>query len=135
MEELLGLRVWEGSQLEGRSGLRFAIEKLSISMTMAAGVSSPALVFLTDSSTASTVRTNTEEVSFSTIDELCTSSGSQPAGPDDFLDRKFPDELDLICPGSLSVLHDISLRVIRAGYTKELLQTFTIAPCDVLDRY
>jgi hypothetical protein len=47
------------------------------------------------------------------------------------LDRKFPDELDLICPGSLSVLHDISLRVIRAGYTKELLQT----PCDVLDRY
>ncbi|XP_047095382.1 exocyst complex component EXO70B2-like [Lolium rigidum] len=135
MEELLSLRVWEGSQLEGRRGLCFAIEKLSISMTMTAGVSSPALVFLTDSSTASTVRTNTGEVSFSTIDELCTSGGSQPAGPDDFLDGKFPGELDLICPGSLSVLHDISLRVIRAGYTKELLQTFTIAPCDVLDRF
>ncbi|KAM0917830.1 hypothetical protein ACQ4PT_009253 [Festuca glaucescens] len=135
MEEPLSLRVWDGSQLEGRSGLCFAIEKLSVSMTMTAGVSSPALVFLTDSSTTSTVRTNTGEVSLSTIDELCTSCGSQPAGPDDFLDGKFLGELDLICPGSLSVLHDISLRVIRAGYTKELLQTFTSAPCDVLERF
>lgn len=97
-------------------------------MTAAHGVSSPALAFLTDSSTASTVRTSTGEVSFSTVDELYASNESQPAGADVFLDGKFPDELDLICPTSLSILHEISLRVIRAGYTEELLQTFTNAP-------
>jgi hypothetical protein len=130
MEELLSLRVWDGSQLEGRSGLRFAVERLSVSMTATRSLSSPAIVFLTSGST-----TSTGEFSFSTVDELYASGGSQSAGPGVLLDGKFQDELDLICPGSLAVLHEISLRVIRAGYTKELLQTFTNAPCDVLDRY
>jgi hypothetical protein len=135
MEELLSLRVWNGSQLEGRSGLHFAVERLSVSMTTTRSLSSPALVFLTSGSTTSTVRTSTREFSFSTVDELYASGGSQPAGADVFFDGKFQDELHLICPRSLAVLHEISLRVIRAGYTKELLQTFTNAPCDVLDRY
>uniref|UniRef100_A0ACD5W2A8 Uncharacterized protein n=1 Tax=Avena sativa TaxID=4498 RepID=A0ACD5W2A8_AVESA len=136
MEELLSLRVWDGSQLEGRSGLRFALDRFSVSMTATRSLSSPALAFLTSGSMASTVRASTGEFSFNTVDELYASGGSQlPAGPDVLLDGKFPDELDLICPGSLAVLHEISLRVIRAGYTKELLQTFTNAPCDVLDRF
>lgn len=50
-------------------------------------------------------------------------------------DGETPDELNLICLASLPVLHEISLRVIRAGYTKELLHAFSNAPCDVLDRY
>ncbi len=51
------------------------------------------------------------------------------------LDGEFFDELDLFSPASLSVLHHIAQRVIRAGYTKELLHTFTNAPCDVFDRF
>ncbi|VAI85037.1 unnamed protein product [Triticum turgidum subsp. durum] len=135
MEEFLSLRVWDGSQLEGRSGLRFAVDKLSVSVAAARGASS-SFAFLTGGSTASTVRTSTAELSSGTVDELYASgSGSQPAGPDVFSDGEFPDELDLICPASLSILHEISLRVIRAGYTKELLHTFANAPCEVLDRY
>jgi hypothetical protein len=77
MKELLSLRIWDGSQLEGRTSLHFTIEKLpaAVSMTMTAGVSSPALGFLTDSTTAKTVRTNTGEVSFSTTYELYSRPG------------------------------------------------------------
>ncbi|KAM3209266.1 hypothetical protein ACQJBY_063757 [Aegilops geniculata] len=135
MEEFLSLRVWDGSQLEGRSGLRFAVHKLSVSVAAARGASS-SFAFLTGGSTASTVRSRTSmaELSSGTVDELYA-SGSQPAGPDVFSDGEFPDDLALICPASLSVLHEISLRVIRAGYTKELLHTFADAPCEVLDRF
>jgi hypothetical protein len=48
---------------------------MAVSMTMTAGVSSPARGFLTDRSTAKMVRTNTGEVSFSTIDELYSRPG------------------------------------------------------------
>lgn len=125
VEEFLRLRVWDASQLEGRCGLRFAVEKLMVS---AADCGVP-LLFPTDDSN-STVGT--------ILSELYASGGSESSGPDVvtvFLDGKFLDELGLIRPPSLSVLHEIALRVIRAGYTNELLHTFTNAPCDVLDRF
>ncbi|KAM3188973.1 hypothetical protein ACQJBY_067740 [Aegilops geniculata] len=137
MEEVVKLRVWDGSQLEGRSGLRFAVEKLSVSMA-SRGSSSIAFLIGDSTSTArtgdsiSTVRSSTGDFSYSTVDELYASGGSQRGVVTGF---KSLDEFDLICPASVSVLHEISKRVIRAGYTKELLQAFDNAPCDVLDRF
>uniref|UniRef100_A0ACD5T8I1 Uncharacterized protein n=1 Tax=Avena sativa TaxID=4498 RepID=A0ACD5T8I1_AVESA len=132
MKEVTNLRVWDGSRLEGSTGLGFAAEKLSVSM-VSRGISS-SLAFLTEDS-ISTVRTgdstaSTGELSSSTVDELLYASGGTVL----LLKGQSLDELNLICPGSLSVLHEISLRVIRAGYTEELLDAFTHAPCDVLDR-
>ncbi|KAJ1286698.1 hypothetical protein BS78_03G371900 [Paspalum vaginatum] len=82
--------------------------------------------------------TSTGELSVGTTDELHASGRSLFSCPDMvtvFVDGTVPNDLHLICPASLSVLHEIALRVIRAGYTKELLQTFTKAPCHVLDRF
>jgi len=89
-EELLSLRAWDESQMEGRSGLCLAVEKLSISMAASCGMSSPALLFLTGSRTASTVRTSTWEVGFSSIDELYVSCRRQLDGPDIILGREVP---------------------------------------------
>jgi hypothetical protein len=44
------------------------------------------------------------------------------------------DGLDLICPAGGFVLHEIALRIVRAGCTEELFREFANAPCDVLDR-
>uniref|UniRef100_A0ACD5UIF8 Uncharacterized protein n=1 Tax=Avena sativa TaxID=4498 RepID=A0ACD5UIF8_AVESA len=134
MKEVTSLRVWDGSRLEGSTGLRFAVEKLSVSMA-SRGVSSSSFAFLTEDDSISTARTgdstaSTGELSSSTVDELLYASGGTV-----LLEGEFLDELSLICPGSLSVLHEVSLRVIRAGYTEELLDTFTHAPCDILDRF
>ncbi|GJM92268.1 hypothetical protein PR202_ga08719 [Eleusine coracana subsp. coracana] len=51
------------------------------------------------------------------------------------MDGEFLDEIDLICPAGVSVLHEIAQRVIRAGGTEEFLQAFATAPCDVLDSF
>ncbi|KAF0916392.1 hypothetical protein E2562_007493 [Oryza meyeriana var. granulata] len=124
IEGFLRLRVWDASKLEGRGGLRFAVEKLSVSAA-ANGVS---LAFPTTGSISTA----------STIGELYASGESQSSTADAvtvLLDGEFFDVLDLISPASLSVLHQIAVRVIRAGYTKGLLQAFTNAPCDFLDRF
>lgn len=121
VEEFLRLRVWNASQ----SQLRAAVEKLSVSLP-ASGLS---LAFPSTGDTTSTG---------STAGELYASSGSPASIPDEvaaLFDGEFLDKLDLICPASVSVLHEIAHRVIRAGYTEELLQAFTNAPCDVLDRF
>ncbi|RLN22871.1 exocyst complex component EXO70A1-like [Panicum miliaceum] len=83
--------------------------------------------------------TSTAEFSVTTTDELRVSGRSLSSLPDNALtvsvDGTLSDDLHLICPASLPVPHEIATRVIRAGYTKELLQTFTKAPCHVLDRF
>ena len=131
MDEFLLLRVWDASQQEGKDGLRVAAEKLSVSL--APGGSGVWPAFPTGGTTS------TGELSVSTTDELRASGRSLSNWPDNALttsvDGTFSDDLHLICPASLPVLHEIATRVIRAGYTKELLQTFTKAPCHVLDRY
>lgn len=126
MEEFLRLKVWDASQMEVRLGVRFAVGKFS--MPAADSGVSLSLAFPTTGSISTA----------STIDELYASGGSQSSrvgAVTMLLDGEFFDELDLISPASLSVLHQIALRVIRAGYTKELLHAFTNAPCDVLDRF
>ncbi|TVU36141.1 hypothetical protein EJB05_18058, partial [Eragrostis curvula] len=125
MEEFLLLRVWDASGLQGLTGLGFADETQRSA--------SASLAFFKSCSTS------TDELSLkSTSDELYASSGSHSSRPDMVtvvVDGTFLDDLDLICPGSLPVLHEIALRVIRAGYTGELIRTFTKPPCDVLDRF
>ncbi|CAO2167417.1 unnamed protein product [Urochloa humidicola] len=132
MDEFLLLRVWDASQLEGRHGLRVAAERLSVSV--GPGGSGVCLAFPTGGSTS------TGELSVSSTGELRASGTSLSSWPDVlsttvFVDDVFSEDLRLICPASLPVLHEIALRVIRAGYTKELLQTFAKAPCHVLDRF
>ncbi|RCV28640.1 hypothetical protein SETIT_5G419400v2 [Setaria italica] len=137
MDEFLLLRVWDASQLEGGHGLRVAIERLSVSV-LAPGGSGVCLAFPTGGSIS------TGELSVSTTDELHASDMSLSSWPDmltAFVDGTaglheiHADDLHLIRPASLPVLHEIALRVIRAGYTKEFLQTFAKAPCHVLDRF
>ena len=123
MDEFLLLRVWDASQLEGKEGLRVAVEKLSVSLASASVGSGVWPAFPTGGTTS------TGELSVSTTGELRASGRSLSSWPDN------AGDLHLICPASLPVLHEIATRVIRAGYTKELLQTFTKAPCHVLDRY
>ncbi|CAL4959903.1 unnamed protein product [Urochloa decumbens] len=131
MDEFLLLRVWDASQLEGRHGLRVAAERLSVSV--GPGGSGVCLAFPTGGSTS------TGGLSVTTTGELRASGTSLSSWPDTvFVDGELSEEdlrLTLICPASLPVLHEIALRVIRAGYTKELLQTFTKASCHVLDRF
>ena len=121
MDEFLLLRVWDASQQEGKDGLRVAAEKLSVSLAPGGNGVWPA--FPTGGTTS------TGELSVSPPGELRASGRSLSSWPDN------AGDLHLICPASLPVLHEIATRVIRAGYTKELLQTFTKAPCHVLDRY
>ncbi|CAL4946068.1 unnamed protein product [Urochloa decumbens] len=132
MDEFLLLRVWDTSQLEGRHGLHAAAERL-LSVSIGPGGSGVCLAFPTGGSTS------TGELSVNTTGELRASSTSLSSWPDVlgvFVDGEFSEDLDLICPASLPpVLHEIALRVIRAGYTNELLQTFAKAPCDVVDRF
>ncbi|KAF0916388.1 hypothetical protein E2562_007489 [Oryza meyeriana var. granulata] len=119
MDEFLRLRVWNASSQE----LRFAVEKLSIA------VSANALWLAFPSTGARS----------STASTVGRASGGSPSSTHGdmaaLLDGEFLDELELLCPASLPVLHEIALRVIRAGYTKELVQKFTNSPCDVLDRF
>ncbi|XP_006645189.2 exocyst complex component EXO70A1-like [Oryza brachyantha] len=120
MDEFLRLRVWNALSHE----LRYAIDKLSVA------VSANALWIAFPS-------TGARSSSASTVGRA---SGGSPtsSAPGDvavLLDGEFLDELELLCPASLPVLDEIALRVIRAGYTKVLVQKFKNSPCDVLDRF
>lgn len=120
MDEFICLRVWNASSHD----LRLAVDRLAV------GASANALWQHTFPSTGD------RSSSASTVGRA--SAGSPSSAPGDlvgFLDGEFLDELQLLCPASLLVVHEIAHRVIRAGYTKELVQKFTNSPCDVLDRF
>jgi exocyst complex component 7 len=121
VEEFLRVRVWNASQL------RFAVDRLSL---VSSGPS--AMVFPSDGD-----RTN----SASTDGELDASDGTQSRAssspPEEvaaLVDGEFLDDLHLVCPAGVTVLHEIAQRVIRADGTKEFIRAFADAPCDVLDR-
>uniref|UniRef100_A0A0E0JSF1 Exocyst subunit Exo70 family protein n=1 Tax=Oryza punctata TaxID=4537 RepID=A0A0E0JSF1_ORYPU len=119
MDEFLRLRVWNASSQD----LRLAVDRLSV------GVSANAQWLAVHG-------TGDRSSSASTVGRA--SGGSPSSAPGDlvgFLNVEFLDDLQLLCPASLPVLHEIARRVIRAGYTKELVQKFTNSPCDVLDRF
>uniref|UniRef100_A0A0D9V975 Exocyst subunit Exo70 family protein n=1 Tax=Leersia perrieri TaxID=77586 RepID=A0A0D9V975_9ORYZ len=118
MDEFLRLRVWNASSHQ----LRFAVDKLS-----AVGASANALWLATFGGDGGSIS------SASTVGR--SSASSSPCDVAALLDGEFMDELQLLSPASLLVLHEIALRVVRAGYTKELVQKFTNSPCDVLDRF
>ncbi|KAJ1286703.1 hypothetical protein BS78_03G372000 [Paspalum vaginatum] len=120
VEEFLRVRVWNASPLRG------AVDRLSLPSS---GVSM--LVFPSAGERAS---------SASTGGELDASDGSRSGAssgvPDEIaalLDGERWDELDLVRPAGVSVLHEIALRMVRAGCAMELSQAFANAPCDVLD--
>ncbi|WVZ67757.1 hypothetical protein U9M48_016797 [Paspalum notatum var. saurae] len=120
VEEFLRVRVWNASPLRG------AVDRLSLASS---GVS--LLVFPSAGERAS---------SASTGGELDASDGSRSGAssgvPDEvaaLLDGECWDELDLVRPAGVAVLHEIALRMVRAGCAMELSRAFVNAPCDVLD--
>ncbi|XP_062228962.1 exocyst complex component EXO70A1-like [Phragmites australis] len=124
VEEFLRVRVWNNIQL------RVAVDKLSLASS---GVSLMAFPGTGDRN--STTRTASDGSQSRSSSSQSWSSSSVPDDVATLLDDEFLDELNLICPAGVSVLHEIALRVIRSGCTKELLRAFSNAPCDVLDRF
>nr|CAB3479168.1 unnamed protein product [Digitaria exilis] len=123
MEEFLRVRVWDASPL------RVAVDRLSLAST---GVS--LLVFPSADGDRASAASSGEEVDASDGTQSRASSGV----PDEvaaLLEGEVWDELDLVRPAGVSVLHEIAIRIIRAGCTKELFRAFANAPCDVLDRF
>ncbi|GJM92153.1 hypothetical protein PR202_ga08588 [Eleusine coracana subsp. coracana] len=127
VEECLRVRVWDAAQL------RFAVDRLALASSGASAMAFPS---------GAGDRTN----STSTGGGTSSSDGSQPrrvslswSVPEEIaalVDAEFLDEqLHLICPAGVSVLHEIAQRVVRADGTKEFLRAFANAPCDVLDRF
>ncbi|OEL38539.1 hypothetical protein BAE44_0000441 [Dichanthelium oligosanthes] len=121
--EFLRVRVWNSS-----SRLRVAVHRLSLASS---SVSLPS---------AAADKTS----SVGTGGDVDASHGSRSrassAGPDEVAalldDGESWDELDLICPAGVSLLHAIALRVNRAGCTMELFRAFSKAPCcDVIDGF
>lgn len=122
VEEFLRVRVWNASRLRG------AVDRLSLASS---GVS--LLVFPSAGDRASSASTG-GEVDASDESRSRASSGV----PDEvaaLLDGECWDELDLVRPAGVSVLHEIAMRMVRAGCTEELVRAFPNAPCDVLDRF
>ncbi|GJM92265.1 hypothetical protein PR202_ga08716 [Eleusine coracana subsp. coracana] len=138
VEELLRVRVWNAAQL------RFAVDRLALASS---GASAMAFHSAAGNRTNST-STGGGTSSASTGRELDASDGSQqprrvslswsvvPEEIAALVDGEFLDEqVDLICPAGVSVLHEIAQRVVRADGTKEFLRAFANAPCDVLDSF
>ncbi|CAO2167418.1 unnamed protein product [Urochloa humidicola] len=118
VEEFLRVRVWDASPL------RAAADRLALA-------SSGASLLLFPSAASS-----------GTGGEVDASDGSRSRAssgvPDEvaeLLESEVWDELDLVRPAGVSVLHEIALRMVRAGCNKELSRAFANAPCDVLDRF
>ncbi|CAO1942702.1 unnamed protein product [Urochloa humidicola] len=118
VEEFLRVRVWDASPL------RAVADKLALA-------SSGASLLLFPSAASS-----------GTGGEVDASDGSRSRAssgvPDEvaeLLETEVWDELDLVRPAGVSVLHEIALRMVRAGCNKELSRAFANAPCDVLDRF
>jgi len=122
VEEFLRVRVWNASRLRG------AVDRLSLAST---GLSLQ--VFPSAGERASSAGTGGGEVDASDGSRSRASS-SVPDEIAVLLEADVWDGLDLICPAGVSVLHEIALRIVRAGCTEELFRAFANAPCDVLDR-
>nr|CAB3475151.1 unnamed protein product [Digitaria exilis] len=123
VEEFLRVRVWDASPL------RVAVDRLSLAST---GVS--LLVFPSADGDRASAASSGEEVDASDGTRSRASSGV----PDEvaaLLEGEVWDELDLVRPAGVSVLHEIAIRIIRSGCTNEFFRAFANAPCDVLDRF
>ena len=121
VEEFLRVRVWDASPL------RVAVDGLALASS---GVS--LLVFPSAGDRTSDASSG-GEVDASDGTRSRASSGV----PDEvavLLEGEVWDELDLVRPAGMSVLHEIALQMVRAGCTKELFRAFLNTPCDVLDR-
>ncbi|RCV28642.1 hypothetical protein SETIT_5G419600v2 [Setaria italica] len=122
VEEFQRVRVWDASPL------RTAVDRLSLASS---GVS--LLVFPSSGDRTSSASSG-GEVDASDGTRSRASSGV-PDKVAALLESEVWDELDLVRPAGVSVLHEIALRMVRAGCTKELFRAFANAPCDVLDRF
>ncbi|XP_066310521.1 exocyst complex component EXO70A1-like [Miscanthus floridulus] len=124
VEEFLRVRVWNGSRLRG------AIDRLSLAST---GLS--LLVFPSAGERASSASAGTGGDVDVSDGSRSRASSSVPDEVAALLDAEVWDDLDLICSPGVSVLHEIALRIVRAGHTEELFRAFANAPCDVLDSF
>ncbi|PUZ53413.1 hypothetical protein GQ55_5G051000 [Panicum hallii var. hallii] len=122
VEEFLRVRVWDASPL------RVAVDGLTLASS---GMS--LLVFPSAGDRTSEASSGGEvDASYGTRSRASSGVPDEVAA---LLEGEVWDELDLVRPVGVSVLHEIALRMVRAGCTKELFRAFANAPCDVLDRF
>lgn len=122
VEEFLRVRVWNASLLRG------AVHRLSLAST-----NQSRLIFPSAGERNSSAGTG--GVVDASDGSRSRASSSVPHEVAALLDAEVWDDLDLICPAGVSVLHEIALRVVRAGCTEVLFRAFANAPCDVLDSF
>lgn len=122
VEEFLRVRVWNASLLRG------AVHRLSLAST-----NQSRLIF--PSARERNSSAGTGGVVDASDGSRSRASSSVPHEVAALLDAEVWDDLDLICPAGVSVLHEIALRVVRAGCTEVLFRAFANAPCDVLDSF
>lgn len=122
VEEFLRVRVWNASLLRG------AVHRLSLAST-----NQSRLIFPSAGKKDSSAGTG--GVVDASDGSRSRASSSVPHEVAALLDAEVWDDLDLICPAGVSVLHEIALRVVRAGCTEVLFRAFANAPCDVLDSF
>jgi len=122
VEEFLRVRVWDASPL------RVAVDGLALASSGAS-----LLVFPSAGDGTSAASSGGE----ADASDGTRSSRASSGVPDEvaaLLEGEVWDELHLVRPAGVSVLHEIALRMVRAGCTKDLFRAFPNAPCDVLDR-
>ncbi|CAL4946064.1 unnamed protein product [Urochloa decumbens] len=125
VEEFLRVRVWDASPL------RAAADRLALASSGAS-----LLVFPSAGDRTSAASSGTGgEVDASDGGSRSRASSGVPDEVAALLESEVWDDLDLVRPAGVSVLHEIALRMVRAGCTKELSRAFANAPCDVLDRF
>ena len=122
VEEFLRVRVWDASPL------RVAVDGLALASSGAS-----LLVFPSAGDRTSDASSG-GEVDASDGTRSSRASSGVPDEVAALLEGEVWDELHLVRPAGVSVLHEIALRMVRAGCTKELFRAFPNAPCDVLDR-
>ncbi|CAO2182005.1 unnamed protein product [Urochloa humidicola] len=123
VEEFLRVRVWDASPL------RAAADRLALASSGAS-----LLVFPSAGDRTSSTSTG-GDVDLSDGGSRSRASSGVPDEVAALLESGVWDELDLVRPAGVSVLHEIALRMVRAGCDKELVRAFANAPCDVLDRF
>ncbi|CAL4959899.1 unnamed protein product [Urochloa decumbens] len=125
LEEFLRVRVWDASPLRA-AGDRLALASSGASL----------LVFPSAGNRTSAASSGTGgEVDASDGGSRSRASSGVPDEVAALLESEVWDDLDLVRPAGVFVLHEIALRMVRAGCTKELSRAFANAPCDVLDRF
>lgn len=127
VEEFQRVRVWNASEL------RVAIDRIALALLS----HEPLMVHPSALDRCGTTSTGDRSSTVSTDGSRSRVSwgGLDAVAAVMDLDGEFFDDLDLVCPTGVSVLHEIAQRVILADRTEDLLQEFRDARCDVLDRY